>query len=151
MEENTAFDGARCPAIILKNLGGHHTDYLLGILNSSLATYYLRIVCPRKLSGYIEFSATALSQTPIRTINFADPADTARHDKMVALVERMLALHQKLAAAAISADRDLYQRQTWRELAERSRPPTGRLTGWCLLNSEQVRVVWVDGGGNRDH
>ena len=30
---------------------------------------------------------------------------------MIALVERMLALHQKLAAAAISADKQLYQRQ----------------------------------------
>ena len=30
---------------------------------------------------------------------------------MVALVERMLALHKKLAAAAIPADKELYQRQ----------------------------------------
>ena len=30
---------------------------------------------------------------------------------MVGLVERMLALHQKLAAAAILADKQLYQRQ----------------------------------------
>ena len=37
--------------------------------------------------------------------------DVTRHDKMVALVERMLALHEKLATAAIPADKDLYQRQ----------------------------------------
>ena len=30
---------------------------------------------------------------------------------MVGLVERMLALHKKLAAAAIPADKQLYQRQ----------------------------------------
>ena len=30
---------------------------------------------------------------------------------MVGLVERMLALHQKLAAATIPADKQLYQRQ----------------------------------------
>jgi hypothetical protein len=30
---------------------------------------------------------------------------------VVGLVERMLALHQKLAAAAIPADKQLYQRQ----------------------------------------
>ncbi len=30
---------------------------------------------------------------------------------MVALVERMLTLHEKLAAATISADRELYQRR----------------------------------------
>jgi hypothetical protein len=45
---------------------------------------------------------------------------------MVALVERMLALHQKLAAATVPDDKQIYQRQTWRELAERSRPPTAR-------------------------
>ncbi len=71
---------------------------------------------------------------------------------MVALVERMLALHEKLAAAAIPADKyepsvRLYQRQTWRELAERSRPLTGRLTRRCLPVGRQVRV---DGGGNQD-
>jgi len=49
--------------------------------------------------------------TPIRTINFDDPADVAQHEKMVALVEQMLALHKKLAAATIPADKELYQRQ----------------------------------------
>ena len=67
----------------------------------------------------------------IRIINFNDSADVARHDKMVALVERMLTLHEKPAAAAIPADKQLYQRQTWGGLAEHSRPPTGRLTRWC--------------------
>ena len=37
--------------------------------------------------------------------------DVVRHDKMVALVERMLELHQKLAAATVPADKTLYQRQ----------------------------------------
>jgi hypothetical protein len=42
---------------------------------------------------------------------FDDPADAARHERMVGLVQRMLALHKQLAAASISADRTLYQRQ----------------------------------------
>jgi hypothetical protein len=32
-------------------------------------------------------------QLPIRTINFSDPADKARHDRMVALVTQMLDLN----------------------------------------------------------
>ena len=55
---------------------------------------------------------------PIRTIHFDDSADVARHDQMVALVERMLDLHrqlpqsggeaQKLIAAQIEApDREI--------------------------------------------
>jgi hypothetical protein len=38
-------------------------------------------------------------------------ADTARQANMVALVERMSALHKKIAAASIPADKTLYQRQ----------------------------------------
>ena len=60
-----------------------------------------------------------------------DETGVARHDRGVALVERMLALHKKLAAATIPADKEFYQRQTWREPVERSRPPTGRLTRRC--------------------
>lgn len=33
------------------------------------------------------------------------------HERMVALVERMLELHKKLAVATIPADKELYQRQ----------------------------------------
>jgi hypothetical protein len=49
--------------------------------------------------------------SPTRYIDFNDPEDAARHGKMVALVERLLALHRKLAAATIPADKELYQRQ----------------------------------------
>ena len=52
-----------------------------------------------------------MGRLPIRTINFDDPADVARHDTMVVLVERMLDLHKKLAAATIPADKKLYQRR----------------------------------------
>ena len=33
---------------------------------------------------------------PIRTIDFDDPADKAKHDKMVEMVEKMLQLHKEL-------------------------------------------------------
>jgi hypothetical protein len=52
-----------------------------------------------------------MEQVPIRAINFSDAADIARHGRMVALVERMLELHRKLAAASVPADKDLYRRQ----------------------------------------
>jgi hypothetical protein len=48
---------------------------------------------------------------PIHTITLDDPEDVARHERIVALVERMLDLHKKLAAANIPADKKLYQRQ----------------------------------------
>jgi hypothetical protein len=52
-----------------------------------------------------------LRKLPIRTIDFDDADDVARHDRMVAVVQRMLDLHEKLAAATIPADKKLYERQ----------------------------------------
>ena len=85
--------------------------YLLGILNSNLISFYAVGHSPVLSGGYYKFSAPYLKKFPVQRINFSDPADVARHDKMVALVERMLALHKKLAAATIPADKELYQRQ----------------------------------------
>jgi len=43
-------------------------------------------------------------------IDFASPADVARHDQMVALVERMLDLHKRLAAEQMPHVKTVLQR-----------------------------------------
>jgi len=48
---------------------------------------------------------------PIRTINFADPADKARHDRMVSLVTQMLELNKKLQDATLEHEKTLLSRQ----------------------------------------
>ncbi len=52
-----------------------------------------------------------MAPLPIRTIDFSDPADVARHDSLVSLVERMLALHKQLPEAATPHERTALQRQ----------------------------------------
>ena len=90
---------------------GLSPHYVLGLLNSSPLFWYLRIISNRFRGGWITCTKQYVGRLPIRTINFDDPEDVARHDKMVALVERMLGLHKKLAAATIPADKELYQRR----------------------------------------
>jgi len=85
--------------------------YILGILNSRFMSWFYGITFSNRSQLTVNIANRNLKQLPIRTINFDGPTDAARHDKMVALVERMLELHRKLAAAAIPADKDLYQRQ----------------------------------------
>jgi hypothetical protein len=72
--------------------------YLLGLLNSGLGRFYFSTVCAG-LEGsgetYLRFFGQYLEGFPVRPINFSDPADKARHDRMVALVERMLDLNKK--------------------------------------------------------
>jgi hypothetical protein len=89
----------------------HSLHYLQALLGSPLLDFYLRQVSSPFRGGYWSYGKRFIEQLPIRAIDFDDPADVARHDRMVALVERMLDLHKKLAAAAIPADKALYQRQ----------------------------------------
>ncbi len=85
--------------------------YLLGVLNSKVPDYVMHNISSTKQGGYFEYKPMYLSQLPIRPINFDDPADRDRHDRMVALVERMLSLHRELAAAREPHQRTALQRQ----------------------------------------
>ena len=85
--------------------------YILGILNSGLLSFYAISHSPVFSGGYYKFSAPYLRQLPIRRIEFSDPADKARHDQMVELVERMLSLHERLAEAKIERERSIIQHQ----------------------------------------
>jgi hypothetical protein len=84
---------------------------LLGILNSPIASFYLRSICPAKLGGYSRFNANNINNTPVRVIDFSNKADKARHDKMVSLVERMLKLHKDLPKARSAPDKTAIERQ----------------------------------------
>ncbi len=85
--------------------------YLVGVLNSKVPDYVMRSISSTKQGGYYEYKPMYLSQLPIRTIDFNDPADKVRHDKVVALVESMLELHKKLATATLAHDKTALQRQ----------------------------------------
>ncbi len=87
-------------------------SYLLGIINSELATYFMRIIALDLTKGaFTKVRTNQLARLPIRTIDFSDPADVARHDQMVELVEAMLSLHQRLAEAKTAYDKRGIQRQ----------------------------------------
>jgi hypothetical protein len=111
LPKQSAFDGANCPAIVIEDPESCDPMYLLGILNSSLATYYLRGVCPPKLSGYVKFSATCLSSLPIRFMDAGDRAQRAMRDRLVSLVEQMIALRDQRAAARTPHDETVVVRQ----------------------------------------
>jgi hypothetical protein len=87
-------------------------EYILGIVNSSLATWFVSIVAFELTKGaFTKIRTNQLARLPIRRINFSDPADKARHDRMVQLVESMLALHKHKAAARTQAEQEQFQRQ----------------------------------------
>ena len=50
-----------------------------------------------------------LSQLPFRAIEFSDPSDRSRHDKLVALVDKMLVLVPRLRSAKSETERATLQ------------------------------------------
>jgi hypothetical protein len=69
--------------------------YLLGLLNSGLLDAYLKMVSTPFRGGYLALNRQYIERLPIRPIDFSNATDKARHDKMVALVGRMLEMNKK--------------------------------------------------------
>jgi type I restriction-modification system DNA methylase subunit len=71
------------------------TNFVLGILNSRLLTFLYRMAATEENRVLAQVKPAVLGTLPIRTIDPSDPADNDRHDKMMALVERMLESNKK--------------------------------------------------------
>ncbi len=80
--------------------------YILGILNSKLLNYYFKNVFTDYRDAFPIIKSGHLEQLPIRTINFEDAEDKARHDHIVSLVEQMLAAKAKHAAATTESEKN---------------------------------------------
>ncbi|MDD4128055.1 MAG: TaqI-like C-terminal specificity domain-containing protein, partial [Methanomicrobium sp.] len=90
---------------------GKYDLFLIGVLNSRLISLYYRMISPIFRGGYLRFIYQYLIQIPIRTIDFTNPKDVARHDRMVSLVETMLDLNKKLDNAKLGSEKEMIQRR----------------------------------------
>jgi len=81
------------------------------LINAKLLFWNLRLISNRFRGGWITCTKQYFGTLPIRTIDFSDPEDVARHDRIVGLVERMLDLHKRLAEARIERERTVIQHQ----------------------------------------
>jgi len=85
--------------------------YILGLLNSKLWTYSFSMISSEIRGGFFRWKRQYLSPLPIRTIDFENHADRARHDRMVELVEGMLDLNRRLVDTADPHTKTVLQRQ----------------------------------------
>jgi hypothetical protein len=98
-------------SITLSDTTGLHKRYVLGLLNSRLLFWRLNAISNKFRGGWITCTKQYVGTLPIRTINFTDPADVARHDRMVALVTQMLDLHSRLAVEGVPHEKAALQRR----------------------------------------
>src|SRR3989441_346947 len=86
--------------------------YLLGIVNSRLITWYHHKRSPKSQKGlFPKVLVSDIAKLPIHPIDFSNESDTAKHDKIVSLIEQMLDLHKRLTNAKNPDDKTKLQRQ----------------------------------------
>ncbi len=98
-------------AIVLRNNIGASPEFVLGLLNSRLLDMYLKSVSTVLRGGYFRYFTQFLQQVPIRRINQSDRADVSIHDRLVELVQKILASNIELQSASTAHDRTVVQRQ----------------------------------------
>ncbi|MCK4593237.1 N-6 DNA methylase, partial [bacterium] len=88
-------------SMIVKTTSEYTFEYILGVINSKLLTFWFDYIFDKfQRAIFPQFKVNELATFPIRTIDFDNAEDVARHDRMVSLVERMLDLHERLPGAA---------------------------------------------------
>jgi hypothetical protein len=106
-------------------------EYVLGLLNSKLLDWIIKQTATPFRGGWYSFEARFIRSLPIYS------ADRARHDKMVSLVESMLALNKQLAAAKTPHEQENLKRQidaTDRQIDKLAYELYG-------LTDEEIRIV----------
>ncbi len=111
LDENGEYAFTSGYAITLKAGVSESIKYILGLLNSRVLDFYLKQISTTLRGGFFRYFTQYIEQLPIRVIDFANPADVAHHDQIVALVESMLDLHRKLAGAKTPQSKRLLQQQ----------------------------------------
>ena len=111
--------------------------YLTGLMNSKLLSFVYPFMSNKLVSrSFPRLSVGDLRKLPIRTIDFDDPADVAMHDRMVALVEKMLGWHKQLPGLTGEARRIVNAR-----IERTDREIDALVYALYGLSEDEVRVV----------
>jgi len=115
--------------------------YLLGVLNSKLIWSFLIRICPvlgdPDKGGRLTQQWVHLKNLPIRTIDFDNPEDVALHDRMVSLVEDMLALNKRLHETESPSTRKSIEAQ----IAHTDRKIDELVYDLYDLNDDEIAIV----------
>ncbi len=98
---------------------------------------HLKSYSSRFRGGYYAYNRQYIEQLPIRTIDFSDSEDVALHERMVELVEWMLALHERLAEARIERERTVIGYQ----IAATDKQIDRLVYELYALTEEEIKVV----------
>lgn len=89
--------------MLTRKADGVGISYLLGVLNSSLLAVYWKSHYYDQRDRFPKIKGAYLKQLPVRPIDFTNPQDTSRHDRLVALVDQMLEARKQASATSSHA------------------------------------------------
>ena len=102
-----------------------------------MVNWYYHSLNPEVGEALAEVKKTNVAKLPVRAMNFSDPAEKVRHDKMVSMVERMLSLHKSLASAHTPSEKD----RLMREVKSTDRAIDELVYELYGLTEEEIRIV----------
>jgi TaqI-like C-terminal specificity domain len=112
-------------------------NYVLGLLNSRLLYWRLRSISNVFRGGWITCTKQYVETLPIHISDFSDAVAKARHDRLVSLVEQMLALHKQSVAATTPHAQTMLQTQ----IAATDRQIDQLVYELYGLTEEEIRIV----------
>jgi hypothetical protein len=86
-------------------------EYLLGVLNSKLMIYVYQAIVPERGKVFAEIKKVNLDRLPIPILDLSKKTDRAAHDKLVSLVDQMLALKKKEQVETVPQTKTMIGRQ----------------------------------------
>ena len=104
--QDNCFIGLTDTTVCFENNQPESLKYILGLLNSRLLTSRFRSIGKLKSGGIYEYFWNSISKLHIRRIDFSKPSEKALHDKLVGLVEKMLALTARIRDAGLESERE---------------------------------------------
>ena len=111
IDTSQRFIGLTDTTVLFENGQPEDLRYLMGLLNSRLLTFRFKTIGKLKSGGILEYFWNSISKLPIKRIDFSNPSEKAKHDKMVSLVERMLTLHKDKAAVRLAQEKDMLEQE----------------------------------------
>lgn len=84
--------------------------YLLAIFNSKAVNWYYNSFFKSTKKVFSEIQARSVKQIPVPPIDLSDIRQIAIHDKIVALVNNLLQLHEQMQTTRLEAQREQLQR-----------------------------------------
>ncbi|MHB1033133.1 MAG: Eco57I restriction-modification methylase domain-containing protein [Pirellulales bacterium] len=112
-------------------------EYVLGLLNSRLLYWNLQQISNRFRGGWVTCTKQYVGELPIRTIDFSNRADKARHDRLVELVQRMLELNRQLPTVRTPDQKTRLERQ----IATADRQIDRLVYELYGLSDDEIRIV----------